>query len=298
MLRMRPACLAPAALPLVLGALALAGCGSTTPNPAASGSASTPAATTAKAPAKPTAAAKRRVADAAARTEGAPAKVHVSVVLAKTGQATTAHYLADGEVGPRGGRIEIDRSLLGAGIQHEILLRQGGHLVVYTSPNAIQLPAGKTWLKVDLTQYGQRRYGADTTFFAGADQDPFQPLELLGSPVATVKDLGLDWLPDHTLNTRYEGTVDLAAAAKAAGATAKGLKQLRQDLGSPKQTIDVWVSKQGRVARAIVSGPAKAPDGSLLTVRSTIDFSAYGTKSDPQPPPAKKVVDYFTLFPK
>jgi hypothetical protein len=297
MLRKRLPCLAPAALPLVLGALALAGCGTTTANTASGGGGRAPAATTTQA-ARPTPAAKQAVAAAAAKTESAAAKVHISVVLSRPGNATTSHYLADGTVGPRGGRIEIDRSLLGAGVQHEILLRRHGHLLVFTSPNAIQLPAGKTWLKIDLTAYAQRRYGADTTFFAGADQDPFQPLELLGSPVATVRDLGLDWLPDHTLNTRYEGTVELAAAAKAAGASAKGLKQVRQDLGSPKQTIDVWVSKAGRVARVIVSGPAKAPDGSVLTVRSTIDFSAYGTKDDPKPPPAKKVADYFTLFPR
>ena len=292
MLRLRRLSLASAALPLVLGALALAGCGS--------GGVSNGPATQAAAGAPVTspAAAKKAVTDAAARTEAASAKVHVSIVLSKPDNATTAHYLAAGTIGPRGGRLEIDRSLLGAGIQHEILRRAAGHLVVYTSPSAIQLPAGKTWLKIDLTKYGQRRYGADTTFFAGADQDPFQPLELLSSPVAGVKEVGLDWLPDHTLNTRYRGTVSLAAAARAAGATAQGLKQIRTDLGSPTQTIDVWVSRKGRVARVIVSGPAKAPDGTALTVRSTIDFSGYGAKADPKVPPAKQVEDYFSIFPK
>ena len=238
------------------------------------------------------------MADAAATTERSTAKVHVSVVLSKPGQATTSHYLADGAIGPQGGRIVIDRTLLGAGIQHEVLVRQGGHLVVYTSPSAITLPQGKSWLKIDLTTYAQRRYGADTTFFAGADQDPFQALELLGSPVAKVRDLGLDWLPDHTLNTHYRGTVSLLAAAKAAGANASGLAQIRSDLGAPTQTVDVWVSKKGRVARVIVEGPAKAPDGSTLTLRSTVDFTAYGTKAPVGPPPAKQVEDYFSLFPK
>lgn len=291
MSRMRRALLACCALPALAAALAACGSGGT----AVPGTGSAAAKAEASGP---TAQAKRAVAAAAAKTERSTAKVHVSVVLAKPGQATTAHYLADGKVGPEGGRIEIDRSLLGAGVQHEILERRAGHLVVYTSPSAISLPAGKTWLKIDLTTYAQRRYGADTTFFAGADQDPFQALELLRSPVAKVRDLGLDWLPDHTLDTRYRGTVSLVAAARAAGANAKGVTQLRQDLGSPTPTIDVWVSKAGRVARIIVDGPAKAPDGTTLRVRSTIDFSAYGTKASVTPPPAQRVEDYFSLFPK
>jgi hypothetical protein len=248
-----------------------------------------------RAPAHETAGAKSDVRAAAARTERSTARVHISIVLEKPGQATTAHYVADGVVGPAGARLDIDRTLLGAGIQHEIVLRRNGHVVVYTSPSAIALPAGKTWLEIDLTRYGIQRYGADTTFLAGADQDPFQALRLVTSPAASVREVGPEWLPDHTLNTRYRGTVRIAAAAKAAGATAKGLTQLRSDLGSPQQTIDVWVGKAGRVGRVVVAGPAKAPDGSTLRIRSTIDFSAYGTKAVVTPPPPARVADYFSL---
>ena len=281
---MRGVALASCALAAGAAALVLAGCGG--------GHASTGA------DAKPSGDAKRAVAAAAAKTEQSTAKVHISVVLAKPGQARTAHYVAEGKIGPAGGRLEIDRSLLGAGIQHEILVRRSGHLVLYTSPSSIALPAGKSWLAVDLTKYGLRRYGADTTFFAGADQDPFQPLELLGSPAASVRDLGLDYLPDATLNTRYRGRVSLVAAARAAGVKPKGLTQLRDDLGSPTQTIDVWVSKAGRVARVAVEGPAKAPDGSTLRIRSTIDFTAFGTRTTVAAPPTSTVEDYFSLFPK
>jgi len=278
--RIRLACCALVALPAVA---ALTGCGTASGSkPATTGS---------------TAQAKAAVGAAAEKTERSTSKVHVSIVLMKPGAATTAHYVANGSVGPTGGRIVIDRSLLGAGIQHEILERRHGDLVVYTSPSGITLPAGKTWLKIDLTKYGKRRYGADTTFFAGADQDPFQVLQLLRSPAAKVRDLGLDWLPDHTLNTRYEGRINLAAAAKDAGASPRGLARLRKDVGPTTQTIDVWVSKRGRVARVIVDGPAKAPDGTVLHIRSTIDFSAYGSKATTTPPPASKVEDYFSLFP-
>jgi hypothetical protein len=288
MLRMRRLHLAWSAIPLLAGGLLLAGCGGSAASSSGTGATSS----------GPTAAAKQALAAAAAKTEHSTAKVHVSVVLEKPGEAATAHYLANGTVGPQGGRIEIDRRLLGSGVQHEILERRNGHLVVYTSPSGITLPAGKTWLKIDLTKYGQARYGADTTFLAGADQDPFQALELLGSPAASVRDLGLDWLPNHTPATRYRGTVGLVAAARAAGVKANGLARLRQDLGSPTQTIDVWVGKRGRVSRVIVAGPAKAPDGTTVKVRSTIDFSAYGTKAAVAPPPAAAVTDYFSLFAK
>jgi hypothetical protein len=279
--------LLPAAL-VAAAAFALAGCGGSGPSRGSTTAAS----------AVPTPQAKSAVADATAKTAAASARVEVQVLLRKPGGSPGVSYNAYGNVVPQGGKLDIDRRPIGGDIQHEIFLRDGGGLTLYTSPSPVKLPKGKTWLKVNMTEYGVRRYGVDTTFFAGADQDPLQPLKLLQSPVAKVKDLGQDWLPDRTLNTHYQGTVSLIAAARAAGVKAKGIRQVESDMGKPTQTIDVWVSKAGEVARVVVHGPQLAPDGTTLQLKETTDFTKYGAKATIKAPPAAKTADYFSLSSK
>ena len=143
----------------------------------------------------------------------------------------------------------------------------------------------------------KKQYGADTTFLAAPDQDPFQPLKLTQSPAAKVRDLGMDWLPDRTLNHRYEATVSIVAAAQAAGVKGTGLAALKKALGNPTQTIDVWVSKAGNVARTVVKGPEKTPIGTLQ-LQETTDFTNFGAKTSVTVPSAAKSADYFALTAK
>jgi hypothetical protein len=267
-----------------VGALVAGGCGSGRPGGAGSGSTT----------ATPTRAAKEAVDKAVASTETSTALVEVRVVLRKRGASNELAYRATGTVTPRGGTLKIDRSNIGGGVQQEVFTRTKGRLVLYTSPVSASLPKGKTWLKVDMTKYGRQRYGGDTTFLAGADQDPLQALQLLRSPAARVADAGEDWLPDHTLNHRYNGTVNLLAAARAAGVSGAGLTKLRTDVGNPTQHIDVWVSKKGMVARVVVQSPQKTSQGTLQ-LKETTDFNAYGTTATVAAPPAAKTADYFSL---
>jgi hypothetical protein len=280
MTRVRRSSLAACAL-FAGGALALAGCGgsSTPKQKAASG---------------PTPAAKQAVLKAIAKTTQASALVSVAVNLTKPGAPNTLSYHASGSLTPQGGRLTIDRSAVGAGVQNEVFTRTGGRLVLYTNHVLTPLPPGKTWLKVDMTRFGRLHYGADTNFLAGADQDPVEPLQLVQSPVAKVTDAGLSWLPDDTLNHRYDATVNILAAAQAGGVRGTGLTALRKDMGNPTQHIDIWVSKSGVVARVIVRTPEKSPQGTLL-LHETTDFSDYGRHAALALPPASKTADYFAI---
>lgn len=286
---MRRSSLVASAALVTAGGLVVAGCGSGT-----SGSAA-PRSTTATP--TPTQAAKSAVDRAITSSETSTALVEIQVVLRKPGASNILAYRATGAVAPDGGTLKIDRSNIGGGVQREVFTRTDGRLVLYTSPVSISLPKGKTWLKVDMTKYGRQRYGGDTTFLAGADQDPLQALQLLRSPAAKVTDAGDDWLPDRTLNHRYNGTVNLLAAARAAGVTGSGLTKLRTDVGNPTQHIDVWVSKKGKVARVVVQAPQKTSQGTLR-LKETTDFTAYGTPATVKTPPAAKTADYFALTAK
>ncbi len=280
---MRRSSLAACTALVLAGAFVVAGCGGNSSS-APSGSTTT----------GPTQAAKTAVEQAIASTESSTALVEVRVELRKPGASNVLAYRATGSVAPGGGTLKIDRSNIGGGIQQEIFTRTDGRLVLYTSPVSVALPKGKTWLKVDMTKYGRQQYGADTTFLAGADQDPLQALQLLRSSATKVTDVGQDWLPDHTLNHRYNGAVNILAAARAAGVTGAGLTKLRTDMGNQTQHIDVWVSKKDRVARVVVQSLEKTAQGTLQ-LKETTDFTSYGTHATVKPPPAKKTADYFSL---
>ena len=207
-IRMRRAVFVPAAMLAAAAVLVAAGCGSSGSPKTAAASPTTPSA--------PSSAAKQAVADALAKTETANADLQVQVVLRKSGGSRPLAYQARGVVAAGSGSLKIDRSQIGDEIVNEVFTHPNGRLVLYTtSPSTLkQIPAGKTWLKVDMTRFAKKQYGADTTFLAAPDQDPFQPLKLTQSPAAKVRDLGMDWLPDRTLNHRYEATVNIVAAAR------------------------------------------------------------------------------------
>ena len=109
----------------------------------------------------------------------------------------------------------------------------------------MQLPKGKTWLEVDMSVYGIQRYGANTTFLAGADQDPVEALNLATSAPAHVTDLGPDWLPDNTLNTHYRATVRVLDVAKAAGVKGAGLKALQADMAPTRRRSTCGCRRRG-----------------------------------------------------
>lgn len=239
---------------------------------------------------------KQAVAAAAAKTRSTSEHLDLAVTLHRVAGNGAAVYSASGELDPSGGHLQIDQRGAGGDLRSEIISRSGGHLVLYENPAGFPLPKGKTWLKLDLTRYGLREYGANTTFLAGADQDPFAALVLATAPAAHVTDLGLDWLPDRTLNTHYRATVDVVTVAKGRGVKGKALKKLAAQVNGRVETIDVWVSKQGRVARVQVRKIVlDAASGSKLRQTSIADFSRFGEAVHTTLPPQARIADFFAI---
>lgn len=244
--------------------------------------------------------AKQAVAAATAKTAGSTVHVDLSIALKEVGSTSKGGvYSATGDLGQTTGTIAVDQRFVGGGLHQEILSRANGHLILYESPANVPLPKGKTWLKIDLTKYGFKRYGANTAFLAGADQDPFAALALVAAPSARVTDLGLDWLPDRTLDSHFRARVNVVTVAKAKGVKGVDLGALAADVGNPVQTIDVWVSKQGRVARVRVQKLLRDVNtGSQLRQTSIADFSRFGEAVHATLPPAAQVADFLALAAK
>jgi hypothetical protein len=243
--------------------------------------------------------AKQAVAAATAKTVGSTLHLDLSVTIRAADSTGSGNYSATGDLGRSLGRIDVDERFVGGDLRHEVLSRRNGHLVLYETPANVPLPKGKTWLKIDLTRYGMKRYGANTAFLAGADQDPFAALTLATAPAARVTDLGLDWLPDRTLDGHFRARVNVVAVAKASGVKGASLRSLAADVGQPVQTIDVWVGKGGRVARVRVQKSLlDANSGSQLQQSSIADFNHFGEPVHVSLPPAARVVDLFALAAK
>jgi hypothetical protein len=168
-------------------------------------------------------------------------------------------------------------------------------LVVYMRSDALasRLPAGKSWLKLDLREAG-RKAGIDLAQLqqlSGGGSDPTQFLGYLRK-AGDVKEVGSEDL-GGTPTTHYHATIDLAKLAGSAGAAASSLRQLQQLSGMKSLPTDVWIDASGRVRRQTVSIAAQQP----VPVRfdMTIDYKRFGVPVDVAPPPAGETVDASSL---
>jgi hypothetical protein len=240
---------------------------------------------------------KQAVVTAADKTRASTVHLELAVSLKQVNGQGAAVYNASGDLGPELGHIQLDQRNVGGDLKQVVIDHRAGHLIVYSTPVSIPLPKGKTWLELDLTRYGMRRYGANTIFLSGADQDPFAALDLATAPSAHVTDLGLEYLPDATVNTHYRAKVDLVAVARDKGIKGKGLQALEADMtgGAEQQTIDIWVAKSGQIARVQVAKTLRNANGGALRQTSIADFSRFGEQVHVTLPPAAKTADYLTL---
>jgi hypothetical protein len=166
-----------------------------------------------------------------------------------------------------------------------------------------KLPAGKTWMKLDLTKAAAAA-GVDASSLASLNQsDPTQFLQYLRGSSGGVVSLGGERVNGiHT--THYHATLQLAHVLDSLPgneqASAKGaLEKLGAGVGGIP--IDVWIDAQSRVRRMQMSftalgGTAGSAAGAAagaagLSVSVTIDFKSYGAVAPVVAPPAGEVFD-------
>ncbi len=164
-----------------------------------------------------------------------------------------------------------------------------------------QLPAGKTWMKLDLRKAAQAA-GIDLSQLSSLNQDdPTQLLEYLRASSGGVSTVGSETL-DGVPTTHYRGTLQLSdildrLPASDRDAAKAALEKLGNGGAIP---VDVWVDGQQRVRRMQMSLGASAPtsatgDAGAVSGTVTIDFTSYGAVPPIVPPPASEVFEASSL---
>jgi hypothetical protein len=158
------------------------------------------------------------------------------------------------------------------------------------------LPAGKTWMKLNLANAIKQRYGFSPTDVQSGATDPGQFLTMLKASHATVV--------GHTVlqgvpATEYRGTIDLHSivdrlpAGERAQARA-GIDKLIAQVGASSFPLEAWVDSSDHVRRIHMTIPVTTL-GSSGGLNMTMDLSGFGSVQPVVIPPDSQVFDATAL---
>ena len=167
-----------------------------------------------------------------------------------------------------------------------LLLEQNGSYVMFMRSPAFssQLPAGKKWMKIDLSLQAANA-GIDFPSLV----DTARTLAPLEKGLVSTKRLGRDTVAGKAA-THYRAVVDLQRAARAIPAYAKQIATVQKATGLKLgRTIQhVWVGTDGRVRQIRSSTPTVVQGGVRGTATQTITFLAFDVPvTITAPPPAQ-----------
>jgi hypothetical protein len=214
------------------------------------------------------------------------AKVTLSMTVTKNGQTITmpGSGVIDEQTGE--GDITIDMSQVTSQMGNQATgttmeeIYAGG--VIYLKVPFSGLPAGKSWLKIDLSELA-RAAGVDAAKLQQqAGQSPTQAVHSLES-AGKLQKLGTEDV-NGVSTTHYRVTVD---ARKAFAHAKPWLKKLAQ-AGPAQSTNDVWVGSDELIHRM---GFGFGPNATMR-----MDFTDFGTPVAVQAPPADQTIDAFKLL--
>ena len=175
----------------------------------------------------------------------------MSMTTAAAGQRITMS--GSGAQSGSNARMSLRTSGLGAVRMDAILLKERGAYVMYLRSPVFssRLPAGKTWVRIDLSKQGAN-IGVDFSSLISASQT-FAPLEK--GLVSTAR-LGPEVVSGQTM-TRYRALLDVRRAARALPAYGKQLAAIERASGIRLRRLryDLWVAGDGRVHRLRFSMP-------------------------------------------
>lgn len=201
----------------------------------------------------------------------------ITAAVSSTGQSVTLSGSGDFDSKLHRGTLHANVSFHGVETSIDEVL--DGTTAYARSPLLTALlPAGKTWLKIDLTAAGQA-LGIDTSVLAA--QDPAVALEQLKA-LQGAHEVGSATV-GGVATTRYRGTIDVS---KLPAGSAGVLGQAGATLGP----ADVWVGDDGYVHRARLTTTTTSSGRTSKTVVMTT-LSQFGESVQVSVPAASETVD-------
>jgi hypothetical protein len=189
----------------------------------------------------------------------------------------------------RGTDIKMSMKIAGAGAMDLIMLREASGFVMYMRTAALksQLPAGKSWLRVDFEKEAAK-LGLDFSAILDASRT-LGPLE---RGVVSTTRLGRETVAGKP-TTHYRAVVDIHRAAASLPDYAKQIRAIERATGTRlgRTTQDVWVGTDGRIRRLRSSTPT-AVQGAPATAVQTMTFRAYDVPVSISAPPRTQVFDF------
>jgi hypothetical protein len=169
-----------------------------------------------------------------------------------------------------------------------VALVESGHFVMYLKSPVLasQLPAGKSWLKIDLQKQGSL-LGVD--FSSLLNSSPTQSPRVVASGLVSTRRLGTARISGRP-TTRYHVVVDLDRAAAANPAMRGSIARIEQLTGKRRVPEDVWVGPDGRVSRLRFTSAIRA-NGVQATTTATMTYVAYDVPVRIVAPPPAQVVE-------
>jgi hypothetical protein len=206
---------------------------------------------------------------------------------------TNQSVSADGSVDFASKDLEMDMTVPSLGA---ITMRMVSPYLYLQAPGALQseLPAGKTWLSIDLDTLTQSKLGSSLSELSDSSQQSTQILSYLEA----VSSSGITEIGPATVRgvatTEYSATIDLSKAVSLKDPQARAaLQKLEASLHLSTFPIQVWLDDRGRVAQESyqVTVPASSATASATSVSLTIGFYDFGTPVEVAAPPASQVFD-------
>lgn len=201
-----------------------------------------------------------------------------SVVMAGTGATRGTDVKVSMKVGAGAAASKVDM----------IMVREPSGFVMYMRTPALktQLPAGKSWLRLDFEKEAAK-LGLD---FSGI-LDASQSLGPLQRGLVSTSRLGRETVAGKP-TTHYRAVVDVHRAAAALPSYAKQIRAIEKATGTRlgRTTQDVWVGADGRIRRIRSSTPTVVA-GAAATSVQTMTFRAYDVPVSVSAPPRAQVFD-------
>src|SRR4051812_31229649 len=231
------------------------------------------------------------VRSAATKTEDAKT-AHLAMTVTTNAGGTPVNVTADGSIDLPGRKGELTMDL-GQALVGKVHVLMIGTSVFLQLPGALatQIPGGKQFLKVDVSQLGQQQ-GINL----GALQqnpDATSQLDYLRGVSDDVHEVGKETVRGAS-TTHYRATVDLKKAAAASNSDAKAaIEQAEKVLGTVTFPIDVWIDGQGRLRKLTYSLDVSKAAGAKASgnVSLTLELFDFGVPVNVSAPPADQTAD-------